>query len=287
MVDPKLLQKARQLREKEHRLQPSLKLRTLDEIQQFIHAKGIVSVFGGNELPSVISAIMGREWKPSKKGFTGWGEWWSIKISGQSAGHALGELDRAKSILGTRIFRRSKTLVSHNLWPVLDPIVKHNHGLLVTGKILSDLERKIVELLQADGPIRTDHLRTRLKLEGKTFTSRFHRALSQLESYALIVGYEDPRPERHLHANIWQLWNSRVGSIARGHSSLSYDDARLELLARTIDSAVLAPESDLEKWFPWNREGAQAQTELLESGRILQIGSFLVTPRLKERLKNP
>src|SRR6266849_1073363 len=141
MVDPELLRKARRLREKEHRLRPSLKLRTLEEIQQFIHARGIVSVFGGNELPSVISAIMGREWKPSKKGFTGWGDWWSIKISGQSAGHALGELDRAEDILGTRIFRHSKTLVSHSLWPILDPIVKHHHELLIKEKIFSDLER--------------------------------------------------------------------------------------------------------------------------------------------------
>src|SRR6266849_8654900 len=165
MVDPELLRKARRLREKEHRLRPSLKLRTLEEIQQFIHARGIVSVFGGNELPSVINTIMGREWKPSKKGFTGWGDWWSIEISGKSAGHTLGELDRAKDILGTRIFRHSKTLISHNLWPILDPIVKHNHELLVTGKILSDMEKKIVEFLKAEGPTRTDHLRTRLKLE--------------------------------------------------------------------------------------------------------------------------
>jgi len=279
MVEPELLRKTRQLREKEHRLQPSLKRRTLDEIQQFVHARGIVSVFGGNELPSVISAIMGREWKPSKKGFTGWGDWWSIKISGKSAGQALGELDRAKDILSTRIFRRSKTLISNNLWTVLDPIVKHHHERLIKEKIFSDLERKIVELLQAEGPTRTDHLRTQLKLEGKTFTSRFHRALSHLESYALIVGYEDPKPERHLHANIWQLWSTRVAHEIKGEPDLTYAKAVKELVVRTVDAAVLAPEGQVEEWFEWRKEAMAARDELLASGRIVRVGSFLVTTR--------
>jgi hypothetical protein len=277
LKDSEILRKARQARITNHRLRPSLKLRTLDEIQKFVRARSIVSVFGGNELPSVISAIMGQEWKPTKKGFTGWGDWWSIKISGKSPGHALGELDRAKDILSTRIFRGSKTLISHNLWPVLDPIVKHYHTLLIKGKILSDLERKIVELLQSEGPTRTDHIRTRLKLEGKMFTSRFHRALTQLESYALIVGYEDPKPERHLHANIWQLWNTRVAEEINRKPDLAYDKSVKELVASTVDAAILAPEAQVGEWFQWSKEAIAARDELLTSGRILRVGSFLVT----------
>src|SRR5712692_4159655 len=192
----KILHRARLLREHEHRLKPSLKLRTLEGIEEFVHHEGLVSVFGGNELQSIISAILGREWKPSGKGFTGWYDWWSIKISGQNAGRALANLDRAADIVSTRIFRGTKTLVSQNLWPVLDPIVNHHLELAQKHKILSQLEWKMLDVLDKKGPIRTDHLRSQLKLQEKTHTSRFHRALARLKSYGLVVGYEDPNPER-------------------------------------------------------------------------------------------
>ena len=45
----------------------------------------------------------------------------------------------------------------------------------------------------------------------KENNSRFHRSLSNLESYAMIVGVEDPHPEKHMHANIWQTWDTRTG----------------------------------------------------------------------------
>ncbi len=272
-----ILGKAREVREQEHRLRPSLRLRTLEEIREFIHSRGIVSVFGGNELPSVINAILGREWKPSKKGFTSWEDWWSIKISGESAGHALAKLDRDRGILGTRIFRSGKTLVSKELWSILDPIVKHHQELAAKHEILSGLEWKILKLLDAKGPTRTDHLRAPLKLEGKTFTNRFHRALSRLESYALIVGYEDPKPERHLHANIWQLWGQRVQSKK---AYLSYEKALTRLLEKTVDACVLASASDVEKWFQWNGSLTELVQELVESGKVLKADNFLVASRI-------
>ncbi len=278
--EEKILHRARYLREKEHRLRPSLRLQTTGEIQEFVHNTGLVSVFGGNELPSIISAILGREWKASRRGFASWEEWWSLKISGQNAGHALAQLDRAKDIVSTRIFRTSKTLISRSLWPILNPIVKHHLDLAARHKILSPLEWRIVNALDNDGPTRTDLLRTRLKLQGKTHTTRFHGALSRLESYALIVGYEDPHPETHLHANIWQPWQMRVDSKLREKHGPAYNDAVMELLARTLDAAILAPEKEVGKWFQWKREALVAKERLLNSGKILQAGNFLVTSRV-------
>lgn len=277
MRKQEILRKARQVREEEHRLRPALRLRTLEGIQKFIHQRGIVSIFGGNELPSVISAILGREWKPTGKGFTSWQDWWSIKISGQSAGRALGQLERVKDILSTRIFRQSKTLVSNRLWPILDPIVKHHQKLANSREILSELEWKILKLLDTKGPTRTDHLRSQLRLEGKKFTSRFHRSLSQLEGYGLILGYEDPKPERHLHANIWQLWNERV-HVKK--TMFSYEEAYMSLVEKTIDSCVLAPVGEMRKWFRWNGGLAGSVRALVESGKVVEANKFLVASRI-------
>ena len=283
MVDMRakeILRKARLAREQEQRLRPRLRLRTFGEIHEFIHERGIVSVLGGNELPSIISSILGGEWKPTGKGFTSWQDWWSLKISGQSAGRALAQLERTEGILSTRIFRHSKTLVSERLWPILDPIVKPYQELAANHKILSELEWKILKLLDDKGPIRTDHLRSQLELKGKQFTSRFHRGLSRLEAYGLILGYEDPKPKRHLHANIWQLWTRRVHV---GKTPTSYQGALRDLYEKTIDACVVAPVGGIEKWFQWNGYLSETIRDLVIEGNVLEVDGYYATARIGRR----
>lgn len=278
MNEDPLLRKAKTIREQEHRLRPSLRLKILEDVVDFIHDKGLVSMLGGNELPSVVSALMGRPWKPSGKGFISWLDWWSLKISGKSAGHLLTEIPRRKDIVGTRIFRNNKTFVSYRLWPILDPIIRHYQELAKNRKILAQLEWKILQTLEEKGPTRTDKLRTELRLQGKQHTSRFRRALSQLENYGLIVGYEDPKPERHLHAAIWHLWGQRVR--VTGKTAIRYERALAELLERTLDACLFAHEKEVEKWFRWNGELMKAKDELVDRGKILRAGPFLFASRI-------
>src|SRR5207249_9817959 len=135
----------------------------------------------------------------------------------------------------------------------LDIIVKHHQDPAVKQQILSDIELKILETIETEGSIRTDRLRKKLKLEAKENNSKFHRSLSHLESYALIVGVEDPRPEKHLHANIWQTWDTRTRE-AKSHASLPYGEALSKLLVKTIDACLLAREDQISAWFEWSYE---------------------------------
>lgn len=277
-----LLRKARAVRIEEHRLRPGLRLKTIEEVRDFVHAKGLVSVLGGNELPSVISAILGRPWKPSKKGFTGWLDWWSVKISGRPIPYWAREMETEKDILATRIFRQTKTLVSSSLWPMLTPIIKWHEQLVNDHKILSKTEWSILVSLREHGPTRTDHLRDQLGLQGREHTSRFHQSLVQLESRGLIVGYEDPNPEKHLHANIWQPWTSRAGPLLKEKTGVSYIEALESLLERTIDAAILASEKEVERWFKWEGSPAEAVENLVRGGKVIRVGSSLVTARIAE-----
>jgi hypothetical protein len=274
-----LVKKAEEIRVREHRLKPSLRLKTKEEIFKFIHDRGLISALGGNELPSLISAILGRPWKPSAKGFTSWNDWWSIKISGQSVARISREVEESEDILATRIFRKTKTFVSTELWPIIDTIVKHHQDSAVRRKTFSELEQKLLETIEAESAIRTDRLRKNLRLEGKENNSKFHRSLSNLESYALIVGVEDPHPERHLHANIWQTWDART-SKGIDRAALSYSEALAELLKKTIDVSVLVREDQVGKWFRWSRDMEPVKDELLREGRLVRARSFLVTPRV-------
>src|SRR6266704_7014735 len=93
--EEKILKNARVLRAKEHKLHQPLRLTTLSQAEQFVQDRGLVSVLGGNELPSIVSAFLGREWRPSGRGFSSWLEWWSIKIEGKSLGRVLPRLEQA------------------------------------------------------------------------------------------------------------------------------------------------------------------------------------------------
>ena len=255
-------------------------MRTQAQIIEFIHDKGLVSALGGNELPSYISAILGKPWKPSGKGFAGWMDWWSIKISGQSVARVSGEIERREDILSTRIFKRTKTFVSIALWPILDTIVKHHQDPAVKRKIFSDIELKILETIEAEGSIRTDRLRKKLKLEARANNSKYHRSLCNLETYALIVGVEDPHPEKHLHANIWQTWDKRTRN-EMGRGNLSYSKALGKLLEKTLDACVLTHEDEIRKWFEWSPDMQTAKEELLANETILRAGPYLISPRTR------
>jgi hypothetical protein len=277
-----LIERAEETRVREHRLKPNLRLRTREEVYSFIHDKGLVSFLGGNELPSLISAVLGRSWKPSAKGFSGWMDWWSVQISGQPVARLSPEIEGSEDILATRMFRRTKTFVSNRVWPTLDPIVKRNRELVQRGEILSGLEQRLLKTIQAEASIRTDRLRKKLRLEAKENNSRFHRALTSLESYALIIGVEDPKPEKHLHANIWQTWETRTRTET-DRASPSYENALAKLLEKTIDACVLVREDQLEKWFQWNGDVEVVKEELVREGLVVRAGSFLVTPRVTRR----
>ena len=274
-----LVKKAEEIRQREHRLRPSLRLKTQSEIVNFVHDMGLVSALGGNELPSLISAVMGKAWRPSSKGFSGWLDWWSLKIEGKQIASISSEIERRDDILATRVFRRTKTFVSDKLWPVLDSIIKHQRELITKGKILSALERKLLETVEAEGPIRTDQLRKRLKLEARENNYKFHRSLTNLEGYALIVGAEDPHPEKHLHANIWQTWEKRTHNLA-AHATLSYQESVSRLLEASIEACVVIREDQIRKWFEWSSDTEAAKENLLQSGKFRRADSYLVTSRV-------
>ena len=207
-------------------------------------------------------------------------DWWSIKISGQTVARVSKEIEGREDILATRIFRRTMTFVSNKLWPILDTIVKHHQDPTVKRQILSDIELKILETIGTEGSIRTDRLRKKLKLEAKENNSKYHRSLSNLESYALIVGVEHPHPEKHLHANIWQTWDKRTrNGMSRGN--LSYSEGLAKLLEKTLDACVLAREDEIRKWFQWSADVQAVKEDLLENETILRADGHLISSRIR------
>lgn len=156
--------------------------------------------------------------------------------------------------------------------------MEHHQEPEVERKILSEMELKILETIQSEASIRTDHLRKKLKLESKENNSKFHRSLGTLESYALIVGVEDPHPEKHLHANIWQTWDTRTRH-SRRLPNLPYNEALSKLFVKTVDACVLVLEDQMPGWFMWSSDLQEAKEQSLKDGAILKSGRYLVSTK--------
>ena len=159
--------------------------------------------------------------------------------------------------------------------------MKYHQDPAVKRKIFSDLELKIMETIETEGSIRTDRLRKKLKLEAKENNSKFHRSLGKLESYALIVGVEDPHPEKHLHANIWQTWDARTNE-RKDRARLSYREALAKLLVKTVDACVLAHEDQMPRWFRWSSDMQGAKEQSLLDGVVLRSGKYLVSSKVND-----
>lgn len=198
-----------------------------------------------------------------------------MKIEDQRLSLVFGEIERRDDILASKIFRNSKTFISSKLWPILDPIIQHHRRLVEEAKLLSPIEKRILAVVESTGPIRTDSLRRKLGFEGRENAYKFHRALTNLESYSLIVGAEDPKPEKHLHANIWQTWEKRTGRTS-SQKSLSYQEAVEQLLEKTLETCVLVDERQIRKWFRWNNETETAKEKLLKKNTIVRIDTHVI-----------
>jgi hypothetical protein len=171
--------------------------------------------------------------------------------------------------------------VSNELWPILDPIVKHHQEPAVRRETFSGLEQNLLETIEDETSIRTDRLRKKLRLEGKQNNSKFHRSLTNLESYAMIIGAEDPHPEKHLHANIWQTWRTRTGNRAGG-GRVSYKEALAKLLGKSLDACVLVREDQLGKWFQWSDDLEMVKEELLRDEVLLKAGPYLISSQVRD-----
>jgi hypothetical protein len=157
--------------------------------------------------------------------------------------------------------------------------VKHHKTLAARERAFTNLELKLMEAVESEGSIRTDRLRKKVRLQGKENSTKFHRSLVNLESHGLIVGFEDPHPESHLHANIWQTWADRTRNARRGQG-FSYEEAIVELFRKTIEASILVREDQIKRLYSWTVDVEAVRNRLVNDGTILRAGGYLIPTKI-------
>ncbi len=108
---------------------------------------------------------------------------------------------------------------------------------------------------------------------------RRKKPLSSLEIGVDLFGHlVDRHVANELLAVDKKSWRRIDPKLLRGMVTHRLDAVE-QLLSKTMDAVILAPEREVEKWFQWKESALEAKEKLLDSGRILQAGDFLVAPR--------
>ncbi len=252
------LAKLEERRARECRLTPDRALDTLDEAEEFLRDRGLLTRTADSALPSLFEAC---HEEPYARDSPGFGQWPATKFPwfGRlgAHGHLILAIHRGKSLL-----------VTDEVAAVLDPICRAE-----LARTLAEEEgwARLLRHLADAGPSELEDLQTELALTPKELKS----LRSPLERCGAIVArsivYEDP----HRHTSLLARWDQ-----VRPEPSGADDprEALGDLLCAGVRSAVVAPERELARWFSWRWYWDDGLVdELVRAGRLVRVDGHLAT----------
>jgi hypothetical protein len=220
------LAELQQRRVLECRLTPDRALGSLDEAEAFLLDRGLLTRTADSALPSLFAACHEEPYAPGKPGF---GQWprtkypWFGELGAR--GHAILAIHRGKSLL-----------VSPETARLLDPLCR--------AELASRKDDPLLRHLAEAGPSELDDLQLELGLAPR----ELKRLRAPLERCGAVVArsvvYEDP----HRHTSELARWDQRFPEPAE-------DGGLAALVVAGVRAAVLAPERELPRWFPWWEDG--------------------------------
>ena len=231
------LAELQQRRTLECRLTPDRALGSLDEAEAFLLDRGLLTRTADSALPSLFAACHEEPYAPGKPGF---GQWprtkypWFGELGAR--GYAILAIHRGKSLLVTPETAR-----------LLDPLCR--------AELASREDDPLLRHLAEAGPSELDDLQLELGVAPR----ELKRLRAPLERCGAVVArsvvYEDP----HRHTSELARWDQRFPEPAE-------DGGLAELVVAAVRAAVVAPEPELPRWFPWWEDGLVAR--LVSDGRL-------------------
>jgi len=236
------MEELRERRAFECRLTPDRALEALDEAEEFLLDRGLLTRTADCALPSLFEACHEEPYAPDSPGF---GQWPRTKFPwfGElgARGHPIVAVHRGKNLL-----------LAPELVRLLDPICR------------AELERlgddPLLRHLAEAGPSELEDLQLEMGLKPKEL-----KALrSPLERCGAIVSrsivYEAP----HRHTSELARWDQVVSEPAAG-GGLD------ELVVAGVRAAVLVPESEVSRWFSWRWYWENDLVDkLVDAGRLVR-----------------
>jgi hypothetical protein len=241
----------------ECRLTQDRALETLDEAEEFLRDRGLLTRTTDSALPSLFEACHERPYARESPGFGSWPATkfpWFGRLGAR--GHLILSVHRGKSLL-----------VTDEVAELLDPICR------------AELERmeaedegwaRLLRHLADVGPSELEDLRAELTLTPKELKS----LRSPLERCGAIVARSIVYEEPHRHTSVLVRWDQ-----AHPEPSGAGDPRQAlgDLICAGLRAAVVAPEPEPARWFSWRWYWHDGLVdELVAAGRVVRIDGHLV-----------
>ena len=223
------LDQLRERRAYECRLTPDRALQTLDEAEEFLRERGLLTRTPDSALPSLYEACHEAPYKAGSPGFAMWPatKWpW------------FGELAE-RGYLVTAVHRGKNLIVTEEVARLLDPICRAEIDRMRAADPQWDW---LLDHLAVAGPSNVEDLQVELELKPKELKS----LRSPLERCGAIVSRSLQVTAGHGHSHSSELarWD-QVFPEPSGDGDLA------DLVVAAVRAAVVAPEREVKRWFSW------------------------------------
>ena len=240
----------------ECRLTPDRALETLDEAEEFLRDRGLLTRTADSALPSLFEAC---HEEPYARDSPGFGQWPATKFPW------FGRLG-ARGYVTLAIHRGKSLLVTDEVADLLDPICRAE-----LARMEADDEGwgRLLRHLADAGPSELEDLQTELALAPKELKS----LRSPLERCGAVVARSIVYEEPHRHTSLLARWDQ---FHAEASGTPDPRQALGDLLCAGVGAAVVAPERELARWFSWSwywDEGLPDQ--LVSQGRLSRVDSHV------------
>jgi hypothetical protein len=239
-------------RARECRLTPVRALETLDDAEEFLRDRGLLTRTGDSALPSLFEAC---HEEPYARDSPGFGRWPATKFPW------FGQLG-ARGYLTLAVHRGKSLLVTDEIADILDPICRAEVTRLESAD--EDWGRLLRHLASA-GPSELADLQTELALTPKNLKS----LRAPLERCGALVARSILYEEPHRHTSLLLRWD-QAHPEPSGATDLR--QALGDLLCAGVRAAGVAPERELARWFSWRWYWDDALVgELVAAGRLARV----------------
>ena len=212
----------RERRAYECRLTPDRALASLDEAEEFLRDRGLLTRTADCALPSLFAACHEEPYAPDKPGF---GQWPRTKFPW------FGELG-ARGYATLAVHRGKSLLVTDETARLLDPLCR--------GELAARARDPLLRHLAEAGPSELEDLQLELGLAPK----ELRRLRTPLERWGAVVSRSVVYEEPHRHTSVLARWDQVFPEQVDG-------GGLEELVLGAVRAAVLAPEPEVAGWFSW------------------------------------
>ena len=247
-----LLTELEERRAYECRLTPDRALETLDEAEEFLRDRGLLTRTGDCALPSLFEACHEQPYARESPGF---GQWPATKFPWFGQLGARGHL-----ILG--VHRGKSLLVTGEAAAFFDPICRAE---LVRMEAADGEGGRLLRHLADAGPSELEDLQTELALTPKELKS----LRSPLERCGAVVARSVVYEEPHRHTSLLVRWDQ---AYPEPTGTSDPRQALGDLVCAGVRAAVVVPEDEPARWFSWRWYWDDGLVdELVEAGRLVLV----------------